>query len=300
MASPLPIWRLSDGRRGHDNQSLGLIEALQRRVAVHCTQVAVSGAIAGALDALAARGRRRPSLVIGAGHATHLALIAAARRYRARSVVLMNPSLPRRLFDLCIVPRHDAVRGGGNVLLSLGALNRMQAATAPRDAREALVLLGGPSRHHAWDDAAMLEQIRALAVAAPDLRWVAAGSPRTPVSMLAALARLPGWTVVRFEDTSPQWLPERLARAGVVWVSEDSVSMAYEAVSSGAPTGILEVPARGGHSRVQAATRALLDAGLAIGIAEWRAGAQPRTPQRPLQEADRCARVLLERWPGLA
>jgi mitochondrial fission protein ELM1 len=145
----------------------------------------------------------------------------------------------------------------------------------------------------------MLEQINTLAAAAPQRHWVAAGSPRTPASMLAALARLPAWSVVRFEDTNPQWLPARLARAGVVWVSEDSVSMAYEAVSSGAPTGVLEVPARGGHSRVQAATRALLDAGLAIGMSEWRAGVRPRAPQRPLQEADRCARALLERWPAL-
>lgn len=300
MASPLPIWRLSDGRRGHDNQSLGLVESLQRLVAVHCTQVSVSGTIAGALGALAARGRRRPSLVVGAGHATHLALIAAAHRYRARSVVLMNPSLPRRLFDLCIVPRHDGIVSGGNVLLSLGALNRMQPANRTRAAGEALVLLGGPSRHHAWGDAAMLEQIRTLVAADPGLRWVAAGSPRTPPSMLAALAQVQQLTVVRFEDTNAQWLPARLARADVVWVSEDSVSMAYEAVSSGAPTGVLEVPARGGDSRVQAATRALLAAGLAIGMAQWRSGARPCAPHHPLQEADRCARALLDRWPELA
>lgn len=298
MASPLLIWRLSDGRRGHDNQSLGLVEALARTVSVDCVLVPLPGAVSGALDVLAPRGRATPSLVVGAGHATHFALIVAARRYRARSVVLMNPSLPRRLFDLCIVPVHDRVGAASNVLLSLGALNRMRPSTA-RDPHAALVLLGGPSRHHAWDDAAVLDQIRRLAAADPGLHWVAAGSPRTPDSLMAALETLDDVTAVRFKDTTPQWLPERLAQASVVWVSEDSVSMAYEAVSSGAPTGVLEVPARR-DSRVRAATRALLDAGLAIDIARWRSGARPRAPEHPLQEADRCARALLDRWPELA
>jgi len=298
MASALLIWRLCDGRRGHDNQSLGLVEALARTVHVDCEAIPVSGAIGGALGVLAARARPRPALVVGAGHATHLALIVAARRHRARSVVLMNPSLPRRLFDLCIVPRHDQVRSADNVLTSLGALNRMRPSTA-RDPHAALVLLGGPSRHHGWDDAAMLAQLRALATSQPALRWVVAGSPRTPASMMAALQATGGVSAVRFEHTAPQWLPAQLAQAGVVWVSEDSVSMAYEAVSSGAPTGVLEVPAHG-HGRVRAATRALLEAGLAIDMAQWRSGARPRAPEHPLQEADRCARALLDRWPELA
>lgn len=298
MASPLMIWRLSDGRRGHDNQSLGLVEALARLVSVDCTPVHTPRALHGALASLAVRERPRPSLLIGAGHATHLALLVAAHRHRARSIVLMSPSLPRRLFDLCIVPEHDAVPASDNVLPSLGALNRIRPC-AERDPLEALVLLGGPSRHHDWDDAAMLEQIGALVAAEPLRRWQVASSPRTPASMIRALESRRQISTVRYEDTTAQWLPQQLACAGLVWVSEDSVSMAYEAVSSGAPTGLLEVPARG-RSRVQAATRVLLRSGLAIDMSQWRQGARPRAPRQPLQEADRCARALLARWPDLA
>lgn len=296
--SPLVIWRLSDGRRGHDNQSLGLVEALARAVALECVDVHVSGSLSGAVAALAAPARApRPALVVAAGHATHLALIVTAWRQRARSIVLMNPSLPRMLFDLCIVPAHDGVEPGRNVHVSLGALNRMRPSSQ-REPDFGLILLGGSSRHHRWNDTAIVAQIRALAAAQPAWRWIVAGSPRTPTTALGALEAVGNVRVVRFEDTTAEWLPENLARASVVWVSEDSVSMAYEAVSCGAPTGLIEVPARR-QGRVQAAVRTLCEAGLAIDFTAWRAGASPRPPARALQEADRCARALLERWPDL-
>ena len=135
---------MSDGRRGHDNQSLGLTEALARRAPVRTVDVPVRGGASGAVASLAGRPPGpAPSLVLGAGHATHLALIIAARRQRARSVVLMNPSLPRALFDLCLVPVHDGVAEGGNVLLSLGALNRLRPSRE-RDPQQSLSWWAAP------------------------------------------------------------------------------------------------------------------------------------------------------------
>lgn len=299
MAEPLRIWRLSDARRGHDNQTLGLVDALSRQTAIVCTDIAVTGGPAGALRALVQPPPDRPpKLVLGAGHATHPALLVTARRHRARSVVLMNPSIPRWLFDLCIIPRHDGVPEGGNVLLTLGALNRMQPRQDHRDPGVGLVLVGGPSRHHRWDETSLVEQICTVLDAHPKITWQAAGSPRTPASTLAALKRIADLHVVNFENTTASWLPRRLTEAAQVWVSEDSVSMVYEAVSSGAPTGILELPAAR-PGRVHAAVNALLEGSLATSMAAWREGT-PLSAPAPLQEADRCATAVLERWPDLA
>ena len=296
----LSIWRISDGRRGHDNQSLGLVEALARRRPVAVTDVAVNGAVHGARVAL---GRPcgsgdAPALAIGAGRRTHLALLLAARRFRARSVVLMNPGLPRSWFDLCVIPGHDGIAAGGNVLVSLGALNRARPGPV-RDSALALILVGGPSRHHRWDPAGLREQVHALVSRDPALAWVLATSPRTPAGTLKELSLPQTVACMPFEDSSPGWLPAQLARAGRVWVTEDSVSMAYEAASSGAATGLLEVPARR-RGRVHAAVAALVASGHALAFGRWRAGATLCAPAEPLAEAERCAGALLERWPDLA
>ena len=40
----------------------------------------------------------------------------------------MKPSLPRRCFDLCIVPRHDGLAPDAHTLVTEGALNRIRPA----------------------------------------------------------------------------------------------------------------------------------------------------------------------------
>ena len=308
MRRAINIWRLSDGRAGHDNQSLGLVEALARKHPLEAFTINVNSAWHGARQVLA-RGtnRPRPALIIGAGHATHAGLIVGAWRYRARSIVLMSPSLPHALFDLCIVPEHDGVRPRSNVLHSFGALNRVQVSTE-RDPTLALILLGGPSKHHQWQQDEVLNQVRALVSARTTFRWLVASSPRTPAQAIQALSTLDNVQLMRFKDTGPDWLPKTLARAALVWVSEDSVSMVYEALSSGAPTGLLHVSALNhkhflqrnpAGSRLVKAVQALRDSGRIIDTQQWLAGLHPPISHGPLREADRCAEQILERWPDL-
>ncbi|MDQ2694705.1 MAG: mitochondrial fission ELM1 family protein, partial [Pseudomonadota bacterium] len=106
------IWRFSDGRPGHDNQSLGLAEALARLMPVQVFTLAPLPplpALAGLLTGRAPAALRLPApdLILGAGHRTHLSLLAARRSRGGRAVVLMSPSLPLRWFDLCLIPEHD-------------------------------------------------------------------------------------------------------------------------------------------------------------------------------------------------
>ena len=70
MAEPVVIWRLTDGKPGHDNQSLGLVEALGRLVEVdarnfHCTRLPPAGTQL-----------PPPAFVIGAGRTTQKPLLA--------------------------------------------------------------------------------------------------------------------------------------------------------------------------------------------------------------------------------
>ena len=114
------VWRFSDGRRGHDNQSLGLIEALSTLLSLEVHTVEIAACSIGVIDFFrrrfpAADNLPAPQLIIGAGHATHWPMLAARRERGGRIVVLMKPSLPRAWFDLCIIPKHDGVREAASV-----------------------------------------------------------------------------------------------------------------------------------------------------------------------------------------
>jgi len=292
------IWRISDGRPGHDSQSGGLVDALSRRVPVQCHELA-------AVPARQAFGwwlSRRfppgdnlpaPDLLVGAGHATHLPMLAARRRHGGRSVVLMKPSLPYRSFDLCLVPRHDAPAAHDRVLLTEGALNgRVRSDRHDPDKR--LVIIGGPSRHVRWDDESLLCGIVDLLQRRPSAHWSMATSRRTPAALVDRLRRrLPQVALTVYQQSTPDWLPARLAEAGEVWVSRDSVSMIYEALTCGARVGLLDVPVVAGFDRVNAGIDRLVAEGwvTAPGAQALAAG-----PPQPLDEAARCADWIVSEW----
>jgi mitochondrial fission protein ELM1 len=239
----------------------------------------------------------RPDLVIAAGHRTHLPLWWAARSFGARSVVIMKPSLPLGLFDLALVPRHDLAEGARDTprrILTRGALNRVPEELPAKEAR-GLVLLGGPSKHHGWDGAAMAGMVAGVIAARPDLDWTVADSRRTPGEFLRdfqapSAARV---TKVPHAATGPGWLAGELARAAVVWATEDSVSMVHEAVTAGAATGLLPVPAArgGGGGRPARAVAGLVEAGWATRFPD-----QPTLPTGRLHEAARCAELIVQKW----
>jgi len=290
------IWRFTDGKAGHEAQSQGLVEALQQRCEVSVFTLPVQRDGAGPIAWLSRRYRPgaqlpAPDLLVGAGHATHWHLLAARRRYGGRTVLLMKPSLPLSWFDLCVVPEHDAVAPAANVLVTQGVLNRIRVPGSPRR-DTGLVVLGGPSRHYDWDDASMLAQLEQLVAARPRPCWLLTTSRRTPDSLLRTLRGHPAFTCVPFQEAAPDWLAQQLATAAEVWVSEDSVSMLYEALSAAAPLGLLQVARRGG-SRVTAGVDALVARGWVGAPGDWQLAAGP--PQ-PLNEAQRCADWIVEHW----
>jgi len=288
------LWRFSDGKPGHDAQSLGLVKALRARCKVDVHELPVGrrlAALGAWLTGRFAAGRTlpRPDLLIGAGHATHWPLLAARRARGGRVVVLMQPSLPNALFDLCLIPEHDKPRAAANVLETAGVLNTL-GASQQRLQDQGLILLGGPSPHYRWRDTGVLEQINALLLARPQLHWQVLCSRRTPATMLALLHNHEGLTLLS-ADSADNTLAGVVSAATEVRVSEDSVSMIYEALTSAAPTGLLAVPRRT-VDRVTAGVDALVASGRVAAPGDWQT---PATPP-PLDEAGRCADWIMDQW----
>lgn len=237
-----------------------------------------------------------PDLIIAAGHATHLAALAARRACGGRVIVLMRPSLPPAWFDLCIVPEHDASPDSPHVFVTLGALNTSHAA-ADKALDQGLLLIGGISPHYRWDSEAVARQTSEIAKADDGMHWILTTSRRTPADFLPILhalniARL---EIVPYTQTSADWIEKHLALAGRAWVTPDSVSMVYEALTAGARVGLLDLAPARRETRVGRGIRMLQERGWVTNFAVWRdTGALP--PARPLDEAKRCARHLLDRW----
>ncbi len=297
---PLRIQILSDGKPGHENQSFGLAEAIGRIRPVEVSKISlgeVKGAIARFRHAWGeSASLPPPDLLLGAGHAVHPAMLALARRGGTPCIVLMKPTLPVVLFDLCLVPEHDLGRKSSpeNVIATRGALNRVPPpGDGPR--HEGLILLGGPSSSHGWDGPTIVAAVKRIVEASPRRVWRITDSRRSPEGTLAALtAAIPGLDTYPHTATGRDWLPQHLGQATESWVTEDSISMIYEALSSGAKVGLLPVPAIKKAGRVARGVARLAEEGFVTRFADWSPRAGLAEPPRVLREADRCARIVLE------
>ena len=95
-------------------------------------------------------------------------------------------------------------------------------------------------------------------------------------------------------DTHPQWISEQMQQCNEIWVTPDSVSMVYEAITCGTPSGLFELtPSK--PNRINRGIQSLLDAGFIGSFSRWRHDRTLTTQSHQLWEADRAARWLLER-----
>lgn len=307
---PVILWQIRDGKRGHQSQSTGLIEALRRRTPLSVYQVTAPPLVQALASCLTGKtpwagDLPAPLVAVGAGHATHAALLAAGRAYRARTVVLMRPSLPLSWFDYCLAPAHDDPPARDNVIITSGAINPMQAGR-DHDPERGLILVGGPSRHYRMETQALLSRIRQVLARPSPRYWTLSNSPRTPAQLNRELIGLQaaGVEVALWDSCAPGRLADALARARDVWVTEDSVSMIYEALTAGCRVGVLPLP-RKSASRLHRAIDRLLEQGFVCSHNGRDSGAELTAPPRTLDEANRCAGLLLEKGllpetPGLA
>ena len=288
MEHQLTVWCVTDNKPGHLSQLRGLVRALSQRRELAVQWIDYRDRI----RRRTAPGGGRPDLIIAAGHSTHLPALSLKRRFGGKLVAIMKPSLPRWLFDLCIIPEHDGVRPSRRVVTTLGALNDIEPAPDPQR-NQGLILVGGNARHYQWSDARMIEQLHELERALPGHRWTLTTSRRTPASFVESAAGLQDdhFAVIPFEQTDREWLLGMYRDCGVIWVTEDSASMVYEALSAGAQVGVLSVPRRG-EGRVSRGLDQLCASGRVTTLDQVKSLGTMPPAGAPLSEAARVAEYL--------
>lgn len=296
----LVIWRLLDGKPGHEHQSLGLVNAMQQRLAVQVVDIAVGRSGAGWLYLAAGvwpAGKQlpKPDMIVGAGHATHGHMLAAKRAYGGKTVCMMQPSLPAELFDVCLIPEHDQYRGFSSFIETRGVINHIQPVGAEtKDSDDVLIMIGGPSKHFEWDELGVIAQVYDLVRKHTDVHFILTTSRRTPASFVSAMqrVRLANLTIIPIADTDKDWVQTTLARVSSAWVTEDSVSMVYEALTAQVAVGLINLPAQG-NSRVSRGIATLIDSQLVTRYDPYGLYRQYMRPVLGFNEAVRCCEALL-------
>ncbi len=305
---------ISDEKQGHLSQCQGLAEALmtaadtqQTQREHHCYEWSVKGLsfcqkLFYHVKDHQSDAPEKMDLVLCAGHSTHAAALRIARFYKCLCMVCMKPSLPLSLFDLALIPEHDLPekkRASKRIYPTKGALNNIHARES-HEGKQILFLIGGESRDFSWDSDTLITQIEHI-TRNSTYPVILTTSRRTQSDFVHDVRQAcPSILVVPMDQTGPHWIREHLSTAHTVWVTQDSVSMVYEALSSGAPVGILDMNQRDAKksSRVTRGLAKLINDGYVSTYTYW---AQHRSlPQKdPLNEAQRAAEYILERFPQL-
>ena len=241
------IWRFTDGKAGHDKQSLALVESLMNQTKCRLFDFNVQDQRNPILDIIfknykLPEGITKPDIAIGAGHKTHLHLLAIKRCFNAKIVVIMKPSIPLIFFDLCIIPKHDGIKNGPNIINTQSSLVKFNSNLKKKE-HTGVILIGGPSKHYFWDSKTVLEEICKISKKFKFRKLLLSTSRRTPFDFLDQLNELniPDIKVYEYSKIKSDWLDKHINKVKNIWVTNDSYSMVTEALASGADVDIISL-----------------------------------------------------------
>ena len=308
---PLCITAFYDTRPGHVKQTRGLIQALEKFALVQVAEVYIPDyspssifhdwlRFMGGMPARNHTDLSKPDLILGTGTHTHIPMLLHRRSHGGKVATCMTPEWPlAKYMDLCFIPEHDAPKAADNIVRTMGPPNTGINRDI-HDPLQGLIVIGGTdSKTHRWHNEKMADQVRRVLDIQPHISWILSTSPRTPqamVHMLAEIAHTGSNTkFLPFEETGSGWIEKRYAESGVVWVSADSVSMLYEALSAGCRVGVLPVEWKKKGVRLARAVDMLEKKDRVVCFESF---VQHRSyPGRSaLNEAQRCALEMLRRW----
>lgn len=310
---PLTIVAFFDGTPGHEKQTRGILAALAAITPIHVSKKEIPHPcfsaqvkdwmhylVSFAIPRQQAEPDQSVDIIIGTGSQTHIPMFLYNKAYRAKIVTCMTPNFPlRRKMDLCFVPQHDGLNPGNNIVVTIGPPNTA-TFTGDHDINCGLILVGGlDKKSHTWNSDKTMAQIESIIKKEPAKKWTISSSPRTPEDMIRLLEKFASDSFntefFKSADTPDGWIEKEYAKNKTVWVTADSISMVYEALTAGCNVGILPVYWKKKNSKFQKSEAYLIQNRRVTPYDMWLASNQV-TNEAPLDEAARCAREILQKW----
>ena len=239
---------VSDGKAGHRSQALGLFQAMQRQQAnatfeeVSIHDLPIFSLINAFFSSKKSLFKQVPDFIFGVGSHTHFRVWLLGKIFKkAKTVILMKPNLPIAWFDYAVIPEHDGIPANSRVIVTRGALNPIRNENRHQKAR-ILIALGGSSKRHQWNQEKILLSVQQIVEHNPNSEIILTTSRRTPAKFIDILRQQSFSQYLQIcpvEQTPQGWIFEEMQKAEAVWVTEDSVSMIYEALTAGCRVGVI-------------------------------------------------------------
>lgn len=281
----ITCWIITEGIRGTENQCLGITQALNLKPVIKRITLRQPWKIISPwlhlpwVNPTSAQGDQLtapwPDVIIAAGRKAVAPALWVKNQSKGKTILvqLQNPYISSKHFDLVITPQHDGY-SGDNVITTLAGLHKVTPEIIETGRTEFVdtfsglptpriaVLIGGNSKHHrltAEDTTVLCRQLNKLASDGYGLMITA--SRRTGATNEKIMRDTLSHPAISFWDgTGDNPYFGMLGWADTILVTEDSVSMTSEAISTGKPTYIVKM--QGGSTRLDAFHKGLQDAGM--------------------------------------
>ena len=271
-------WIMTEGIAGTENQCLGLAEALGltpmiKRIKLRFPWKQLAPLLPGLglasnSDAVEAPW---PDLLIASGRkAIGAALYIKKKSPKTFVIIIQNPRVNLAPFDLVIAPLHDNLRGE-NVLSTLTSLHRVTAEKCAKEAEKfpflaqsalprVAVLIGGKSKTHDMSPTRTQQIAKQIKALSQNHFVMVTASRRTGEDNRQILeAELKNPHIFFWDGAGDNPYFAFLHLADYILVTEDSVSMTSEALSTGKPVYTLSLD--GGGKRLNLFHKNLREAG---------------------------------------
>ena len=243
---------LSDGKKGHENQSIAYAKLLGARYRIQQVRFRsrLHKALSYLLDWLGIYSEKlfAPMViscdfdaVVGAGSGTYYALKLIAKHCGAKSVALMQPKGYRKNFDKVYAQYHDG-----------GAMPINFSVSEPQghykcEGKCVALIVGGSNAVYRMQKEDIQKVVDFIFAHFPQHKKLLTTSPRTPREIEEYLAKQPFDYKVIFSQNPINPIGDFLACCERVFITIDSTSMISEAVSSGkAAVEVVPLPAKKG------------------------------------------------------
>jgi len=308
---PLKIKVFLDGRTGHEKQTLGIVNALSNLTSLTVEYKKVKPILSTRIKNIffylyyrmfnKEKYTEHFDIIIGTGSYTHIPMLIERKKYDAKAVTCMTPELFLiNKFDLCFIPQHDNPKLKKNIFITTGTPNS-SFYTNNKNKNKGIIIVGGiDKKSHKWDSYNICKKIETVLIDNPLIDWTISSSPRTPEESVKILKNLAvkkkNAIFFDFKDTQKGWIEKKYSESFYVCLTADSISMIYEAVTSGCVVGIIPISWKKKNNKFQKNINYLIDSNFVVNYDMLQTKKSIQIKNIHLDEAKRCAKEILERW----